>query len=305
MKVLVTGGTGFIGRALCQSLVERGHELVVLTRRPDAQPSLPRTTFLSWATDEWQHARGGVDGILNLAGESIVAKRWTPRQKLKLWESRVGTTRWLVDTIAALPHKPTVLINASAIGYYGPRGDEELTETDSPGGGFLADLCRAWEAEAQRAEQLGVRVVRLRIGLVLALDGGALAKMVPPFRAFIGGPLGSGRQWVSWVHRDDVIRLIDWALSSTNVRGVVNATAPKPVRMHELASTLGHLLRRPSWAPVPAFVLRLMLGEMADLLVTGQRVIPQVALREGYTFRHPQLQQALHACLREPQGHDS
>lgn len=297
MRLLVTGGTGFIGRPLCRSLTGRGHQLIVLTRRPDAQPSRLGMTFLPWDTSAWQEALGEVDGVINLAGEPIAAKRWTTRQKFALRESRIGTTHQLINTMAVLPHKPAVLIHASAIGYYGARGDEEVTEADTPGRGFLAELCRAWEAEAQRAEPFGVRVVRLRIGVVLAAGGGALGKLVPPFRAFVGGPLGSGRQWVSWIDREDLIGLIDWILNSPSVSGAVNGTAPEPVRMRELAATLGHVLRRPSWAPVPAWLLRLMLGEMADLLLASQRVIPEVALRHGYTFRYPQLRPSLAACL--------
>lgn len=297
MKLLVTGGTGFIGRPLCRSLAKRGHQLTVLTRHPDAQPRQSDVTFLPWALEEWGRSLGDVDGVINLAGESIVAKRWTARRKQELTESRVGTTRHLVRAIAESPRKPSVFIQASAIGYYGPRSDEELTEADSAGGGFLAELCQAWEAEAQRAEPFGVRVVRLRIGIVLARDGGALAKMAPPFRAWVGGPLGHGRQWMSWIHRDDLIGIVHWALGASQVSGAVNATAPGPVRMREFAATLGRILRRPSWAPVPAVILRLMLGEMAEILLTGQRVIPQAALAGGYRFLYPELPPALAAIF--------
>ena len=297
MKLLVTGGTGFIGAPLCRTLAQHGHELLVLTRRPNAQPAQERVRFLPWETGEWQRAMGGAAGVINLAGESIASGRWTPTHKRLIWESRVQATRALVDAMAAQEQKPAVLVNASAIGYYGARGDEELVEVDPPGSGFLAELCQAWEAEAQRAEGLGVRVVRLRIGLVLGPGGGALAKMAPPFRLFAGGPLGSGRQWLSWIHRDDVIGLIEWALMRPDVAGALNATAPQPATMRELCAALGRVLRRPSWAPAPAFALRLLLGEMADLLLTGQRVIPSAALRLGYTFQSPELAAALKACL--------
>lgn len=311
MRILVTGGTGFIGQSLCQSLTGSGHEVVVLTRHPQRQPPRPRTTYLSWETSAWQHAVGEVDAVVNLAGEPLVDGRWSLRRKLQLWESRVGTTHRLIGTMAVLPKRPAVLINASAVGYYGPQapagrsggprqGDAALTESDPPGKGFLADLCREWEAQARRAEPLGVRVVRLRIGVVLSADGGALAKMVPTFRWFVGGPLGSGRQWMSWIHRDDVVGLLRWALESPQVRGAVNATAPEPTTMRELARTLAAILRRPSWAPVPAFILRILLGEVADVLLTGQRVVPAAALSQGYTFRYPHLQQALAACLGVP-----
>ena len=299
MRLLITGGTGFIGTPLCRTLTQHGHELLVLTRQPHTRPPQERVLFLSWQTDEWQRAMAQVDGVINLAGGSLATKRWNPQQKRAIQESRTKTTQALINAIEAHQKRPTVLVNASAIGYYGPRGDEELTEVDPPGNGFLADTCLAWEAEAQRAQRLGVRVVRLRIGLVLAAGGGALAKMVPPFRFFLGGPLGSGRQWISWVHREDVIGLIEWALAHPELSGVVNATAPNPVTMREFCRELGRALRRPSWVVVPAVALRLLLGEMADLLLTGQRVIPRIALRSGYRFMYPELKPALQACLAQ------
>jgi len=297
MKLLIAGGTGFIGGALCRALVQHGHELIVLSRQPERRASHGGITILPWETSAWQQKAVGCDGIINLAGESLAEKRWIPQQKRLIRDSRLEVTRRLVSAMAELPAKPAVLINASAVGYYGARGDEPLTEAEPPGHGFLAELCQAWEAEARRAEALGVRVVRLRIGLVLGPGGGALAKMVPPFRLFVGGPLGSGRQWVSWIHRDDVIGLIEWALKTPAVTGAVNATAPSPVTMRELCRSLGQALHRPSWAPVPAVVLRVLLGEMADLLLTGQRVLPAVANQLGYRFRYPELAGALAATL--------
>lgn len=301
MKLLVTGGTGFIGRALCRVLVERGHEPVVITRAPSAPPAQERVEWLSWEGAEWQRRLAGTDGLINLAGESIAATRWSPARKALIRGSRIQTTRALVNAMAVQERRPSVLVSASAIGYYGPRGDETLAESAEPGGGFLAATCQAWEAEAQRAERLGVRVVRLRIGLVLAPDGGALAKMARPFRAFLGGPLGSGRQWVSWIHREDVLGVIEWALTHPTVRGAVNATAPQPVPMRAFCRELGRVLHRPSWAPVPAIALRLLVGEMAELLLTGQRVLPTVAVEQGYAFRYPGLQDALAACFPQRQ----
>ena len=286
MKLLVAGGTGFIGAPLCETLARRGHEVVLLRRADSPAAGLP-----------------GVQGVINLAGEPIAAKRWSPAQKCCIRESRLETTRRLISAIAASPVKPSVLVNASAVGYYGSRTDETLIESSAAGRGFLAETCQAWEAEAQRAEPLGVRVVRLRIGVVLGPGGGALAKMAPPFRLFLGGPLGSGRQWVSWVHRDDVIGLIEWALAHPQLSGAVNATAPNPVMMREFCVRLGRVLRRPSWAPVPAMILRLGLGEMAEMLLTGQRVMPDAARRAGYAFRFDDVEQALQACLR-PADHE-
>lgn len=296
MKLLLTGGTGFLGTPLRRRLAQHGHELLVLTRSPAAHPDEPGVRFLPLA-DAWRDAPAGIEGVINLAGEPIAAQRWSASQKARIRGSRVETTHHLVDAIAAMPRKPAVLVNASAVGYYGPRGDEALTESEGPGRGFLAETCQAWEAEARRAEPHGVRVVRLRIGLVLGRGGGALAKMIPPFRAFVGGPLGSGRQWVSWVHRDDVIGLVEHALAHAELAGAVNATAPQPVRMAAFCRELGRVLSRPSWAPAPAPVLRLLLGEMAEMLVTGQRVVPQEALRTGYPFQFPSLAEALSECL--------
>ena len=285
MKLLVTGGTGFIGAPLCQTLVRHGHELVILARADS-----PRQTIRD------------VHGVINLAGEPLAAKRWSPAQKRRIRESRVEMTRRLVDAIAAAPVKPAVFVSASAVGYYGSRADEPLTESSAAGSGFLAETCQAWEAEARRAEPLGVRVVRLRLGVVLGAGGGALAKMVPPFQCFLGGPLGSGRQWMSWVHRDDVIGLIEFALAHPELSGAVNATAPNPVTMREFCAGLGRVLRRPSWAPVPSAILRLGLGEMAELLLTGQRVIPDAARRSGYVFRFEDVERALQACLQPGAG---
>ena len=298
MKLLVTGGTGFIGTHLCRRLVQHGHEVFVLTRDSTRRPALTGMQFLAWDAVEWQRVLEDADGIINLVGESLAAKRWTARQKLRIRESRVETTRRLVDVIALSSKKPSVLISTSAIGYYGAHGDDWLREQDPAGAGFLAELCQAWEAQAQRAEPLGVRVVRLRIGLVLGPGGGALAKMAPPFRCFVGGPLGSGRQWVSWIHQDDVSGLIEWALTQRDVSGPVNATAPQPATMRELCREVGRVMHRPSWAPVPSGILRLLLGEMAELLLSGQRVIPNVALQRGYPFAYPALRPALEACFR-------
>ncbi len=297
MKLLITGGTGFIGTPLCRALTQHGHELFVVTRRPQEQPAWSGVHFLSWEPLEWAQRLAMADGVINLAGEPLAAGRWNASRKRAIRESRIQSTRAVVDTIVGQTRKPAVLINASAIGYYGDRGNEVLHEHAAPGRGFLPELCSAWEAEAQRAEAFGVRVVRVRIGIVLGPDGGALSKMVPPFRLGIGGPLGSGRQWMSWIHRDDLIGLIEWALTQPTLSGPVNATAPYPLTMRHFARELGRALNRPSWAPVPSIALRVLLGEMADLLLTGQRVLPQAALNAGYQFTYPQLPEALHASL--------
>lgn len=297
MKLVVTGGTGFIGRPLCQALVADGHDLVVLTRRPHAPASQLRCQ--TWSAG-WESVLDDAEGVINLAGEPVVAKRWTAAQKARIASSRIDTTRALVEAMRKAPRKPRVLINASAVGYYGPRGDELVTEQDPPGDDFLSHICQQWEAAAQEAEALGVAVVRLRIGIVLAHDGGALAKMLPAFRLGLGGPLGSGRQWMSWIHRDDVIGLIRSVLATSEHFQLglpLNATAPNPVTMREFAKTLGRVLHRPAIAPAPAWVLRLALGEMAEMLLTGQKVIPAESLLLGYAFRYPTLSEALQACV--------
>lgn len=301
MKILVTGGTGFIGKVLCEQLAVAGHQLRVLSRRPSARPAgLRNVEMVAFPPPGdaalWQDAVRDCDAIVNLAGESIAEGRWTEARKKALRDSRVATTRAIVEACAALPKKPQVIVSGSAVGFYGPHGDEALDETSPAGKDFLAGICVDWEAEARRAEDLGIRVVLLRIGVVLGPEGGALAKMVPPFKMFVGGPLGSGTQWMSWVHVDDVCGLIAYALGHP-ISGPVNATAPDPRTMRDFSKALGAALGRPSWAPVPAPVLRIALGEMSDMLLTGQRVLPKVAESAGYRFRHPKLDEALRAVL--------
>jgi uncharacterized protein (TIGR01777 family) len=235
----------------------------------------------------------GAGGVINLAGEPIVGKRWTPEQKRKIAESRVGATRTLVSAIRETQRKPAFLINASAIGFYGPQGEGKLTEESPRGNDFLSETCQAWEAEALKAEEAGVRVIRLRIGIVLEKGGGALGKMLMPFQWGLGGPLGSGKQWMSWIHRDDLIGLIHFLIGRKETQGAVNATAPHPVTMEEFTRTLGRVLGRPAFFRVPGFVLKTLLGEMADVLLTGQRGVPKRALASGYSFKFPQLEKAL------------
>jgi len=292
MRVLVTGGTGFVGAPLCRALRGEGHTVTVVTRDPGGVAG----AAVGW--DALEPAVRDADALVNLAGEPIAGGRWTAARKEQIVASRIETTRALVSAVAATERRPSVLVSASAVGYYGPRGDEPLDETATPGAGFLADVCRAWEAEALAAEPLGLRVVRLRLGIVLATEGGALGRMLPPFRAFVGGPLGSGRQWMSWIHRDDVTGLVVAALDGDAWRGAVNATAPSPVTNAEFAQALGRALARPAWLRTPAAVLRLALGEMAGMLLTGQRVVPAVAERLGYAYRYRDLASALRASAR-------
>jgi uncharacterized protein len=303
MKIVVAGATGFIGSALVKHLTQQGHALTLLTRAKSA-PAPAGATSIVWqagATADWRRALETVvaaaDGVINLAGEPIAAGRWTETRKRQLRSSRIDTTRALVDAIAGAPGGVKFLINGSAVGYYGARGDELVTEADPPGSDFLARLCREWEAEALRAEAHGVRVALLRTGIVLG-RGGALAKMIPPFKFFLGGPLGSGRQWMPWIHLEDEVGLIDFLLHSS-ARGPVNATAPEPATMKEFCATLGKVMRRPCWAPVPAFVLRAALGELAEVLLGGQRAVPAEAKRLGYHFRYPNLRPALENIIAQ------
>ncbi|OGQ78525.1 MAG: TIGR01777 family protein [Deltaproteobacteria bacterium RIFCSPLOWO2_12_FULL_60_19] len=300
MKLVLAGGSGFIGRALCNRLIEQGHSLTLLTRSRSPAPLSPGKTWVAWNPDsagDWQRTLDAADGVINLAGEPIAGKRWTAAQKRKIRSSRINTTRALVTAIDKTEIKPKFLLNASAIGYYGARGDEVLTEESVPGNDFLSSVCAAWEQEAEQAAAYGLRVIRLRTGIVLGNGGGALAKMVLPFKLFVGGPLGSGTQWMPWIHLEDEIDLIQFLIENRHARGAVNATAPYPVTMREFCNTLGGVLHRPSWAPVPAFALRLLLGEMAEILLASQRVIPAKAQSLGYQFKHPTLLEALRALL--------
>lgn len=297
MRLVVAGGTGFIGSALCARLLELGHSLILLTRSPSSAAVSADEKQIVWnpgSSGAWEEAIHGSDGVINLAGEPI-AKRWTERQKQKIASSRIDATRALVTAIGKAKEKPKFLINASAVGYYGPRGDEKLTEEAGPGSDFLSHLCGAWEKEAAKAEDYGLRVIRLRTGVVLGKGGGALAKMVLPFKLFIGGPLGSGEQWMSWIQLEDEIGLIAFLLQHAEAHGAVNATAPNPVTMNEFCKVLGDVLNRPSWAPVPASALHLLLGEMAEMLLTGQHVLPAQAQKLGYAFKYPTLLEALRA----------
>lgn len=300
MNLVIAGGTGFIGSALCVRLLERGHSLILLTRLPSPATITSSKKWITWlpgSTGIWEQAIDGADGVVNLAGEPIAARRWTKRQKEKIGSSRIETTSALVTAIGKAKVKPKFLLNASAVGYYGPRGEETLVEEAEPGRDFLSEVCVQWEEEAKKAEEFGLRVIRLRTGIVLGRGGGALAKMVPPFKLFIGGPLGRGNQWMSWIQMEDEIGLMLFLLEYPNAQGAINATAPNPVTMKEFCKTLGRVLHRPSWAPVPAVALRLLLGEMADMLLTGQRVLPARAQKLGYSFRYSTLPEALQACL--------
>jgi uncharacterized protein (TIGR01777 family) len=302
MRIVVTGGTGFIGWPLCLSLCQEGHKVTLLTRRPAEAQRLfgLAVTVVEWGGQEagsWEQALDGADAIINLAGAPIADARWTMARKRLLTESRVRTTCLLVDAMARRSSRPRTLISASGIGYYGASDERVLDEGSAHGEGFLADLCLEWEAAALRAAEFGIRVVLLRTGMVLEQDGGALPRMLLPFRLFAGGPIMPGTQWVSWIHRRDHIGLIQWALATSSVSGPVNAVAPGAVTMKTFCDALGQVLHRPSWLPVPGFALKAALGELGTLMTTGQRVGPAKALAGGYTFQYPTLESALRAIL--------
>jgi uncharacterized protein (TIGR01777 family) len=300
MKVAITGATGFVGRRLVERLQEQGHQPLILTRNPAAaQRAFPTLEIIAYTPTEsgsWQQAIAGCDAVVNLAGESIAESRWTPKQKQEILNSRQLGTQKIVEAIAQANPKPAVLVNASAIGYYGTSETATFDETSPAGKDFLAEVCQAWEAEAKKVKDAGVRLVILRLGIVLG-NGGALAKMIPPFKLFAGGPLGTGRQWFSWIHRDDLVNLILEALSRPDIEGVLNATALNPVRMSELCQTLGETIERPSWLPVPSFALEALLGEGAKVVLEGQQVLPKRTTSYGFKYQYPTLKQALEEIL--------
>jgi uncharacterized protein (TIGR01777 family) len=295
MQILVTGGTGFIGRALVAELLARRHSITVLTRSITAAARLlPATVKLTESLDRLN----GVDAVINLAGENLGEGRWTAARKRMFRESRIGTTQKLLDWMARVAVKPSALISGSAIGYYGLLGADAVTESDSAAADFVGQLCADWERKAVEAETLGVRVCRVRIGIVLGPKGGALAKMLPPFKLGLGGPMGSGRQWMSWIHLDDLVALIYELLMRKDAQGAFNATAPNPATNAEFSQALGAALNRPARLPMPALLLRTMLGEMADLLLTGRRVLPAHAEEIGFEFQYPTLESCLQNIIR-------
>jgi uncharacterized protein (TIGR01777 family) len=297
MKILVTGSSGLIGSALIPVLSAGGHTVVRLVRaETERGGGIVRWDPIAGTLD--RPAIEGFDAVVHLAGEDISSGTWTQAKKARIRQSRVDATRLLARTLASVDRPPAVLACASAVGYYGDRGDQILTEESGPGTGFLAAVCHDWEAAAAPAGEAGVRVVHLRLGVVLSADGGALARMLGPFRLGMGGPLGSGRQYVSWIAMDDAVGAIGHALSTRTLRGAVNVASPRPVTHAEFARTLGHVLGRPTVLGMPAFAVRLMFGEMADeVVLASQRLEPARLLSSGYQFRFPDLERALRHLL--------
>ncbi|MBD2185938.1 thylakoid membrane protein ThyD [Aerosakkonema funiforme] len=305
MKVAITGATGFVGSRLVERLHESGDRVLVLTRNPErAKRVFPSSTFPNveivaytpTESGEWQKSLSGCDGVVNLAGEPLAEGRWTPERKQAIMDSRKIGTQRIVEAISQANPKPTVLVSTSAIGYYGTSETATFDESSATGEGFLAEVCQAWEAQAQKAKDLGVRLVILRVGIVLGM-GGAIAKMIPPFKLFAGGPIGSGRQWFSWIHREDLVNLILASLRRSDIEGVYNATAPNPVRMSDFSHTMGQVLKRPSWLPVPGFALEVLLGDAAVVVLEGQEVVPKRTLQFGFEYQYPNLKSALENIL--------
>ena len=287
MTILLTGGTGFIGSRLKTRLEGLGHTVRVVSRGSRGD--------VNWEPDAIREAVGACDAVVHLAGENVIGRRWTAQQKTRLHESRVDTTRLLAQAVADA--KPAVFVTASAIGYYGFSPDRRFTEPDGPGDDFLGQLSAEWEGARQPAIDAGVRTVTIRIGVVQHPGGGALGKMLLPFRLGVGGPVGNGEQWMSWIHMDDLLAMFEWAIVNDQVSGIYNGTAPNPATNLELSKALGRVLRRPAILPAPPFALRVALGEAAGLLVEGQHVTPEHALAEGFTFRFPEIEPALRDLL--------
>lgn len=290
MRVLVTGGTGFIGQALCPLLLQQGHQVVLWTRQ--LKPKLPQGVK-EYVNQLQELEKDSIEAVINLAGAGIADKRWSEERKKLLVNSRVETTQQLVKWMITQDSPPQVLVSASAVGYYGEQGDRIITEDTPPAPGFTHDLCAAWEAAALQAEQQGIRVCLVRTGVVLDQGGGSLAKMLPAFKLGLGGPLGSGQHWFPWIHREDMARIYLWLLENKQEQGVFNASAPHPVSNKEFTQALGKAIKRPAFMPMPAPVLKLMFGEMGELLLASDRMQPQRLEEAGFEFRYPQVDQAL------------
>jgi len=301
MKIAITGGTGFVGTWLVHKLTEAGYDIVVFTRDQkrgenvfpkQAFPQVEIIEYNPLEQGEWQDKIASSQAIVNLAGAGIADQPWTPERKQEILDSRIKTTNYIVEAIKQAQTKPQVLVNASAVGYYGTSETATFDETSNAGDDFLASVCQKWEAMAKEVENSETRLVILRFGIVLG-QGGALGKMLTPFRLFAGGPLGTGKQWFSWIHIDDLVNLILEAINSSEYQGIYNATAPNPVRMSELCENLGEVMNRPCWLPVPEFALKLLLGEAAQTVLEGQNVLPKRTQEQGFTYQYPTVKPAL------------
>jgi uncharacterized protein len=299
MRILITGASGLIGKALQRSYSEKGYEMLLAGRgEPKHENQILWTVEDGFRKEDLPRLEG-LDGVVHLAGEGIAGLRWTEEKKKAIRGSRVDGTRNLVNALAGLKQKPKVFIAGSALGFYGDRGDHVMTETSSPGDTFLAEVCREWETESRRAEDLGIRTVLLRTGIVLSKDGGALATMMTPFKFGVGGTIGSGKQWMSWISLDDVVGIINFAMENENLRGAINVVGPNPVTNEEFTKTLGDVLYRPTFLPLPEFAVNLVFGEMGDaLLIHSTRVEPKRLLDAGYEFKFKSLKSALENAVK-------
>jgi uncharacterized protein (TIGR01777 family) len=297
-RIVVAGGSGFIGEPLVRRLIARGDDVAVLTRNPSNVRAGRAVIWSPPSQGSWSDEAANADVVINLAGENVGAGRWTDERKKRMMGSRIAATTALVEAMSHNRSQPRTLISASATGFYGDRGDEPLDESSPPGSGFLAEVTKRWEEGARAAEPFA-RVVILRFGVVLAKDGGALAKLLLPFRLGAGGPMGSGQQWMPWIDRDDILRIIEWSIDRDASRGTYNATAPNAARNRDFARALGRVLHRPAFLPTPAIALRLALGsEMAnEMLLGGQRVVPKHAQAEGFEFAYPELEASLNHAI--------
>lgn len=302
MRVIITGGTGLIGRPLCAALLAEGHDVVVLSRNPDRVKAMPAgVQLMAWdgrTANGWGPVVDGANAMINLAGEGLADGRWSDERKARILHSRIDAGKAVLQAIEQATNKPAVLIQSSAVGYYGPRQDEIITEASGPGSDFLARLCFDWEASTAPVERLGLRRPVIRTGIVLSNEGGAFPKLVLPFRLFAGGPIGSGKQWYPWIHIEDEIRAILFLLGHESATGPFNLTAPAPMTNRELAATIGKVMGRPAFFPVPSFAMRILFGEMATVLLDGQRAIPQRLQEFGFTFHYPTAEEALRNLLR-------
>lgn len=300
MNILITGGTGFIGSALAKSLIEQGHAVTVLSRSPDKAAQICGSGVNALGSLTQLKAEDRYQVIINLAGAPIVEAHWSEDRKQLIRTSRIGLTEHLISCVARMDVKPELLISGSAIGYYGNQGDTALTEQSTPYEDFSQQLCADWEAAAKQAEQYGVRVCLIRTGLVIGNGGGFLQRMLPPFRLGLGGRLGDGRQWMSWIHRQDWINIALAMMADSTMRGAYNATAPNPVTNAEFTRILAQCLKRPALLPVPAWLLKILLGEMSQLVLGSQRVLPERLLAQGFTFQYADLAAALNEALKNP-----
>ena len=299
MRILITGATGLLGQALTKSLIEKGHEIIKASRKDPIDDA-----HVKWSVEDGfadPDKLEGIDVVVHLAGENVSGLRWTDEKKKAIRDSRIQGTRNVVDAISKLKNKPKTFIASSAIGFYGERGDEEMTETSPPGDNFLAGVCKEWETESRRAEDAGIRTVLLRTGIVLSKDGGALSTMLLPFKMGVGGVVGSGKQWMSWISLIDEVAIINFCIENESIRGAVNAVAPDPVTNAEFTKTLGEVLYRPTFLPLPEFAVSMIFGEMGDaLLLASTKVLPKRLEDAGFEFKFPNLKEAIDHAVSEP-----